>query len=244
MRKIKTLLVEDEREALQGLKAYLAECCGQVEVCGEALSVSKAVKLCRQHSPDLVFLDIEMPGGNGFELLKLFGNAARPEIIFTTAHEHYAIRALREGASDYLLKPIDIDELKRAVQKAEERLNGKTAIFPVLPSKLRILTNNGMQFISQREVLLIEADGRYSIFHLAEGKTLVTAKNIGRFEEELYYKGFFRVHKSYLINCEHISLVAEGTNALVVLSDKRTIEIARRKRTELQDYLKLRTGRV
>lgn len=232
MKKIRTILVDDEVEALQGLRAFLTAYCPQVEICAEAISLQEASEHCRKLSPDVIFLDIEIPGGNGFELLQGFGEMARPEIIFTTAHAQYAVQALREGASDYLLKPIDIDDLCNAVKRVEERLHGKQALFPVLEAKLRIMTANGVEFIPQRHVLLIEADGRYCKVRLQGGRTLIAAKNIGEFEEELQYKGFFRVHKSWLVNCEHVTRVVEGAITLAVLSDDTSVEVSRRRRAE------------
>jgi two-component system, LytTR family, response regulator len=244
MRKIKALLVDDETEALEGLTAYIREFCPQVEICATALSVQDALKLCMKHSPDLVFLDVLMPGGNGFELLEALEEKARPEIIFTTAYEQYAIRALREGASDYLLKPVDIDELQRAVKKAEERLISRGPTFSAPAGRLRVLTLNGVEFIPQNEVLFIEADGRYSVVNLVHGKTIMAARNIGDFDADLAYKGFFRVHKSFLVNCAHINAVREVTGPVVILSGGRTIEIARRKKAEFMTYLDIfRNGR-
>ena len=240
MKKIRTILVDDETEAIRGLQAYLAAYCQQVEICATASSVAEAKQCCRQYSPDLIFLDIEMPGGSGFDLLSLFDGTARPEIIFTTAHAQHAIQAFREGASDYLLKPIDIGELKEAVKRTEARLNAKQALFPVLEARLRILTQNGMEFIPQRNILLIEARGRYSLFHLTDEKILSAARNIGEFEEELAYKGFFRVHKSFLVNCEHILSFHEKPESCIILSNQRKIEVARRKKNELLEYLNAR----
>ena len=237
MKKIRAILADDEVEALSGLKAFLSSFCPQVEICGEAVSLQEALLHCRKFSPDVIFLDIEMPGGNGFALLQEFDEHARPEIIFTTAHPQYAVQALREGASDYLLKPIDIDELRNAVKRVEERLLRKQAMFPVLEAKIRVLTNNGMVFVPQRDIICIEADGRYSQLHLANGRSLTTARNIGELEEELSFKGFFRVHKSWLINCEHVVRVVEAKVTLVVLSGDRSVEVSRRRRNDFLKFL-------
>lgn len=236
--KIKALIVDDEQDAIEGLKILLDEFCEGVEICSEATTASQAAERCEKYRPDLVFLDIEMPGGNGFQLLNAFGESGRPEIIFTTAHENYAIRALREGASDYLLKPIDIDELRNALAKVKARLSGKSNLFPVMEQKLRVLTSEGAVFVSQRDILYLEADGRYCVFYLLGGKKLLAAKNIGELEEELKFKGFYRVHKSFLVNCEHIARVMEKGECAVELTGGLVLEISRRRKTDFVEFLK------
>ena len=232
------MVVEDEQDSVDGLIAMLHEFCPEVSVAATARTAQEAIHKAGLIRPDLIFLDVEMPGGSGFQLIESFSNGGRPEIIFTTAHEHYAIRALRENASDYLLKPIDIDELVQAVRKAAERLSGQSSVFPVLEQKLRILTPEGMHFASQRDVLFIAADGRYSRFYFLGGKTLLAAHNIGEYEDELCYKGFFRVHKSYLVNCEHIARVGGENGLELVLNENHRLEISRRRKAEFLDYLK------
>lgn len=236
--KIKALIVEDKHDAVEGLAALLKEFCSGVEICGKAGSVKEAIEKCEKHRPDLIFLDIEMPGGNGFQLLDAFAQSGRPEIVFTTAHENYAIRALREGASDYLLKPIDVDELQTAIEKVMNRLANNASVFPVMEQKLRVLTTEGTVYISQREIIFIEADGRYCLFHLSDGKKLMAAKNIGEFEEDLAFNGFFRVHKSYLVNCEHIQRIREKGESKVELTGGHALEIARRKKADFAVFLK------
>jgi two-component system, LytTR family, response regulator len=235
MQKIRAIVIEDEKDAAAGLQAMVAEFCEGIEIVGMAHTAKEGIVLCAKTSPDLIFLDVEMPGGSGFDLLNKFEGKGKPEIVFTTAHADYAIAALRKDASDYLLKPIDIDELIAAVRKVRAKLFDKLSSFPVLEQKIRILTNEGTVFVSQRDIIFIEADGRYCKIQLVEGKKMMTARNIGEFEEDLRMKGFYRIHKSYLINCEHIVEEKEGQ---VMLRGEYWLEIARRKKTEFGDFLR------
>jgi two-component system LytT family response regulator len=233
------ILIDDEPDAIVTLQTILDTYCEGIEVVGKADNAFKAFKLIEEFNPELIFLDVEMPGINGFDLLEELTDP-RPEVIFTTAYEKYAISAIRNNAVDYLLKPIDVDELINAVKKAEERLNKKSG--PAKNSgvdyKIKLASLDEIIFASPSEIINIEGDGRYTRVHFVSGKVMLIAKNLKEFEDELLPSGFFRVHKSQLINCNHVKKISNTDGYFVELSNNKSIEISRRRKMEFMEFLK------
>lgn len=231
---MKILIVDDERTALAGLRVLLSEFCENAEVVGEASSAIEALKLIRTNRPDLVLLDIEMPGGNGFEMLEALDEHQRPHFIFITAHAEHSIRAVRAGASDYLLKPVDVDELVAAIEHVRKKLNKQEEepLASVSGHRVRISDNRGIQFVPVSEIICIRSDGRYSVISLISGAEHTVAKTLGDFEMELNAHQFFRVHRSYLINCRHVESISHTDGGFVEMKTGKSIEISRRKKAE------------
>ena len=227
---IRALLIDDEKNALTALRMMLEQFCPQVTVVGESQSAMEGLLLIRKHVPDVLFLDVEMPGGTGFDLLDAVSKKEFA-IIFTTAHEQYTIPAIRAGAVDYLLKPINMDELRKAVERLDQLIGEKQAL-RLAPDTVTISNSDGTWFVSASEILCVEAAGRYSRFYLTEKRQYVISKNLGEVEEEIAQQGFFRVHKSWLVNCSHVMHISNSDGGFAILSDKREIEISRRKRSE------------
>jgi two-component system LytT family response regulator len=231
---LKALIIDDEKDAVIGLRTMLQDFCEGVEVVGEAYSAIEGLKLIRHFNPDLIFLDVEMPGGNGFDMLEALQDRS-VRVVFTTAYDNYSIRALRADADDYLLKPLDIDDLQNAVEKVR-RIVGKTrprdhSLSPE-EYRLRLNSQKGIVFVSCSEVVHIEGDGRYSTVYTSAGEQYVVTRNLGEFEEELTRFRFFRVHKSHLINCRHVERISHADGGFVELSNGQSIEISRRKKAE------------
>lgn len=227
---LKTVLIDDEKNARIALRKMLEQFCPDVSVIGEAQNAIEGLVLIRKLEPDLVFLDVEMPGGTGFDLLDA-SDKRTFTTIFTTAHEQYTIPAIRSGAVDYLLKPINLDELRNAVVRvAQERKKAA----PAAPAAdvLTISNADGTWFVSPSQVICIEGERRYSRFYLADGKEHVVSHTLGELEEQLEKAGFFRVHKSWLVNCAHVKHISSADGGFAVLSNNKEIEISRRKRAE------------
>jgi two-component system, LytTR family, response regulator len=233
---LKALLIDDEKNALSALRKMLEQFCPDVTVVGEANTAFEGLQLIRQHEPDLVFLDVEMPGGTGFDLLDMLDKKTFTT-IFTTAHEQYAIPALRSGAADYLLKPVSLDELRAAIRRV---ISGKEKTGTTPPAEeLRISISNsdGTWFVPAASIICVEGDGRYSRFYLADGREYLVSRNLGELEEELSSAKFFRVHKSWLVNCRHVVRISSADGGFAILSNGKEIEISRRKRAEFMQVM-------
>jgi len=232
---INVLIVDDEPAAIQGLSKLLETFAGDIKVCATATDMQEALRMAELHKPDLVFLDIEMPGGNGFTLLD-----ALPDrkflVVFVTAYANYAIRAIRNRAFDYLLKPVDRDELAALVEKVKKHFSGQ----PAPNYKIRISLKDSVLYAIPHEILYIKGDGRYSHLFFTDGRCVSPARNIKQFEGELQPYGYFRIHKSYLVNCAHIVRFFQKEGSFVEMKDGMKIEISRRKKADFMEYVNLR----
>jgi two-component system, LytTR family, response regulator len=248
---IKALIVDDEQKARNVLRHHVEQNCPQISELREAESVDAALEVLGEFNPDIVFLDIEMPHRNGFDLLSAVGT---PDfhVIFTTAYHHYAIRAIRFSALDYLMKPVDPEELVGAVQRhLEKRLETqeRKKLFDNLAdnmrkedvSKFRIAVpgTDGVLFFSVSEILRFEAEGSYTHIVLTNRKPIVASRNMKHFEDMLEDFDFLRIHKSHLVNREHIRGITSDRDR-VLLSDQSEVEISRRKKPEILALLGLR----
>jgi two-component system LytT family response regulator len=242
MSMIKTILVDDEPRGLSALKMLLKLHCPQVKIVAECSDAGSALEQISALTPDLVFLDISMPEKSGFDLL----NELRPvrfEIIFITAHNEYTIQAFKYSAIDYLLKPVDEDQMIEAVCRAEERIIQKVSARRVetflynlqkvqVPGemKLCIADMKGFRVIHLADVIYCESDSSYTVFHLVGGQSIITSKSILEYELLLEQSHFCRIHKSFLVNLQHIKEYIRGEGGSVVLSDGKTVEVSRRKK--------------
>ncbi len=237
--RLKALIVDDEKDVSQALKLLLNKTCPDIEVIGVVHSAMDAVKALKKEMADVLFLDIEMPGGNGFDLLEIVDNKEL-YVIFTTAHSEYAIKAIKNGAKDYILKPVDPDELINSVAKARKEIesiktNGSST---KMSPTLSISTPKGLMFVSKQDVIYIKADGRYSELYCKDEQRYTVCKNIGEYEQELSKDFFFRVHKSYLINCKHVVKINSSDGGFVQMNNNSEIEISKRKKAEFLKFLK------
>jgi two-component system, LytTR family, response regulator len=247
---ISSVIVDDEPANIRILKKMLADFCPNVQVIAEAKDVRQGVDIIRQTKPSLVFLDIEMPYGNAFDLLdKLM--PVEFEIIFITAFNEYALKAFRYSALDYLLKPVSIQELKGAVEKAFQRIDLK-----ITNAQLKNLLENlkkekeglqqvalpakdGFIFVPTDDILRCEASGAYTHVFTRNNGEILSSKSIGEYEEMLPENIFFRVHHSHLINLYEIKKYHRGRGGYVEMKDGMLIDVAVRRKDEFLAKLSL-----
>ncbi len=241
---LKTIIVEDEKTSRDILKNYLSKYCPKVNLLGEAENIEEALVLIRNNELDLVFLDVEMPYGNAFDLLDKVGDR-QFETVFVTAYNQYALDALNAHASYYLLKPISIDKLIDAVDyvseiKEKENSLQQTVLKPVhtqVAGKITIPQQNGFEVLEVKDILYCQADDNYTQIYLNEKKKLVS-KTLKYFEESLAEKGFARVHKSYLVNVNEIVEYRKGKGGYVVLSNGKQIMVSPSRKKELLSFFR------
>ena|SRR6218665_991244 len=237
---MKALIIDDEKKGREILQKLLEKYCPEVEVAGFGADAEEGYELIVKHGPDIVFLDIEMPNGNGFSLLEKFDRIGF-QVIFTTAYETYAVRAIKHHALDYLLKPIDIDELKKAVESAKSATGDKTTARyqefikdrrQEIITRIALPIKEGIIYLTISEIIRIESDGSYSTFYLQDGKKYVVSKNLKEYEDLLPVKLFFRSHKSHLINIKKVKKYLRTDGYFAEMDDGSMIEISRRKKDE------------
>ncbi|MEO6406048.1 MAG: LytTR family DNA-binding domain-containing protein [Ferruginibacter sp.] len=247
---INSIIVDDEARGIGTLKKLLNEYCPEVKVIAECNNADDALDKIELLSPQLAFLDISLPGKNSFELLAELEGIPF-EIIFVTAHNDYALQAFQYSAVDYLMKPIDEDLLVESVKRAAQRINSKeinhniSALLHNLQKtqspgemKLCITSLKGFQVMELKDILYCEASSNYTNFHFTAGSSICTAKSIHEYEELLEDCGFIRIHKSYLINLLHVKEYLRGEGGTVVLSNKKELEVSRRKKEEFLKKMK------
>jgi len=240
---LKAIIIDDEPYCCEILAAMLASDCPEVEVISICSNAAQGLTAIRQHSPDLVFLDVEMPKMNGFEMLEEI-SAINFHLIFTTSYDQYALKAIRFSAIDYLLKPIDREELKKAVQKVKERFQVmipqqleilmekiKQSANPV--NKIALPTMEGLQMIPVDTIVSCESDDNYTTIKLKTNKKLIVTRSLKEMEEILEQHSFIRVHRFYLINLNEIEKYIKGDGGYLVMSDGTSIDVARNKKEVL-----------
>ena len=247
---MKVIITDDEILVAQNLEMLLKRYCPDIIVEGIAHSAKDAEALIRDKRPDIVFLDVEMPNGNGFDLLKRF-DQINFGVIFVTAFDHYAIKAIKYSAIDYLLKPIDINELVAAVEKADQQIKNKCVNQGLnlllnnlaQPSarlqKLTLPTMDGMIFVNIDEILYCKSDGNYTSFYLANGQTPMATRQIGTYEDLLPEPLFCRIHRQYIVNVNKVSKYIKGRGGYVVMSDGKVIDVSVRKKEDFLNAYKV-----
>lgn len=240
---LKAILIDDEPDNVKLLALQLKLYCPQVSVIAECTDSREGLTKIKELKPDMVFLDIEMPFMNGFELLEAVGQL-NFQVVFVTAYDQFAIKAFKFSALDYLLKPIDARELQAAVAKAEQP--AKTASQQVqmlkqqlntgghkLPDKIALPYQNGVIFTELAKVMYCEADNNYTRFILQDGKQYIIAKTLGSIQEILEDHNFVRVHRQYLVNLDHIVKYVKGEGNYLVMPDQKNIPVARKQKEKL-----------
>ncbi len=239
---IKSIIVDDEKHGRENLLGILRYHCPDVFVAGEANSVETAITLIQDENPDLVFLDIEMPLANGFHLLEHFENP-RFEVIFVTAYDNYAIKAIRFSAADYILKPINYNDLKAAVDKVSRRIIQKEENKRIRelhrniqqPGNPRIglPTADRIEFVDVKTIIHCKGEGNYTHIYLEDGRHLFVAKTLVEFEELLTEYSFVRTHKTHLVNLKHITAYLKTDGGMLQLSNGDKVAISRRRKDEV-----------
>jgi len=241
---MRAILVDDEPDGIRTLKKLLELNCPEVEIVATCSSAADAISKLEEAKPELVFLDVRMPGGSGIDMLAELSEIDF-EVIFVTAHDEYMLQALQFSAVDYLMKPVDEDRLKEAVQRVEERLKGKrnsrqgeTLLHNInkvgypLEMRLCLPTQKGFTIVKLEEIIYCEAQRSYTIFRLVNNKSIIISKPLFDYDKLLADTIFLRVHKSFLINLMHIKEYMRGEGGTVVMSDGMEVEISRRKKEQ------------
>jgi two-component system LytT family response regulator len=241
MKKIRTLIVDDEELARKNLEFLLNDYCEGIQVIGEVGNVREAKKFLNSNKIDLLLLDIEMPNGSGFELLESIKDEIDFKIVFITAYHEYALKAFKYSAVDYLLKPINPEELQAAINKVKPGSDKDS------PEKIEALIENmgkrgeqlekialasmeGLQFVNLDEIMYCESQDNYTQFFLTDGRRIMVSKTIKFFEEVLDQAKFFRVHRSNIINLRYIDKYVKGEGGFVVLKQGARIPVSRRRK--------------
>ncbi|HAS40727.1 MAG TPA: DNA-binding response regulator [Microscillaceae bacterium] len=246
---MKTIIIDDNESAQESLEELIQTYCPQLTLAGKAFNIQEGQKLIEQVSPALVFLDVEMPTGTGFELLQQL-----PEIhfkvIFTTAHEKYALKAIKFSALDYLLKPIDAEELVEAVSKTQQdtqqnefELKMET-LFQNLANnqtdqKMMLRDKYGFQITSVKDIIRLEADRNYTHFFIKDQKPLLISKSLKDYEKLLPPEQFFRCHKSHIVNLNYLLRYDRREDDILIFQDGSKVPVSRRKLEMLLERIKL-----
>jgi two-component system LytT family response regulator len=238
---LRAVIVDDEQKSCENLKILLEDFCANVEVLQMANSVADAIVAIQKYKPDVIFLDIQMQKETGFDLLKKISEI-NFEIVFVTAYSEYAIDAFKFSAIDYLLKPIDINDLKAAVEKlgkktADKAINQKVDILMqnfkaenAESYRLAISDADGITFVGINEIVYCEGSSNYTNFHLQNGKKFIVAKTLKEYEELLCNYNFFRIHNSYLINLKEVKKYFRGDGGYVQMSNDEKLDVSKRKK--------------
>lgn len=242
---MRALIIEDEAHSSKTLLNFLSKYCPSIEVAGVASNVESAVKSIKELSPELLFLDIDLPDGSGFDVLDQI-EMPWPKVIFVTAYNQYAIKAFQVSAVDYLLKPVDPELLIKSVEKAvaqpesaetdnkkmdvlrENRRSGNL-------NRIALPTQNGVQLVKTDQIVRLEADGNYTTVYLQDKTRVVVSRKIKDFESWLEDLPFFRIHQSHIVNLQMIDRYIKGEGGTVIMEDGSQLEVARRRK---DDFLK------
>ena len=247
---MKALIIDDEPDNVRLLAIQLARHCPQIEIVGQFTDSTAGLRAIQTLRPGLVFLDIEMPVMNGFQLLERLGDIFF-HIVFVTAYDQYAVRAFRFSALDYLLKPIDTVDLIATVRRAEattrinpEQVELMRAYYSAGPTTTRGLPSlgrialphaSGIMFVETKQIIYCEADSNYTRFHLENGELYMVAKTLGDVQEVLEMGNFVRVHRQYIVNLDHIRKLVRGEGTYLLLSNGISIPVARQQKDRLME---------
>ena len=245
---VRAIIVDDEPYCCEALATLLERYCPEIKISDICYSGESALAAIREIRPQLIFLDIEMPHMNGFEMLEKLP-AIDFGLIFTTSYDQYAIKAIRFSALDYLLKPVDREELQKAVQKAIKHLRQplsqqleillqKMNNASSSPQKIALPTMEGLQMVSLDAIISCESDSNYTIFYLKGKQKIVVSRTLKDVEEMLEDYSFFRVHNSYLVNINEINKFIKGEGGYLLMSDGTTVDVSRSKKEELLKKLR------
>ena len=242
------IIIDDEKNGAEALQLLLQQACKGVRIVSVEHSASQGIASIQQLKPDLVFLDIEMPTATGFDVYEATKNS-NYEIIFTTAYEHYALKAFKTQAIDYLLKPIDLEELVMAVEKAKIRIETKTgnghnhadlsALFKKIGSrakKITIPTSEGILLVAANDIIYLESDSNYTNIFLKDGRKILVSKTLKFFEKQLQECNFCRVHSAYFVNLDEIERYVKGDGGFLIMHNKASVPVSRSYKQELLQH--------
>ena len=244
---IHCVIIDDEHDSIDVLEMLIKSHCPRVIIDAACASAKEGIKAIRQYQPDLVFLDIEMPHMNGFDLLEEFDEVLF-DIVFITAYQQFAIKAFKYSALNYLLKPVDQDDLVSTIERIGARrmppireqinvlMEGMIHREKQAIPRIALTTSYGMLFVDTRDILYCQSDNNYTTVHVAGDHKIVVSKTLKEIDETLSGPDFYRVHNSYLINLHHVRKFVRGDGGYVVMDDGATVSISR---TRKQEFLEL-----
>lgn len=246
---IKAVIIEDEKKSAEALAQLLQKNCPDVTILGKVENVKDAIESVRNLKPELIFLDVMMPDGSGFDVLEKISDL-KFDVIFTTASEKFAVKAIKYSALDYLLKPIDAEELKAAVKKVQDRKNiisPEQNLQSLLEnikksdeqySKITLPAGNAYEVVLVKDIIRCEANDNYTNVYLAGGKKFLVSGTLKHYEELLPEKDFVRAHHSHLINMNHMTRFLKEDGGYAMMSDGSKVEVSRRKKEEFLKRMK------
>lgn len=241
---IKAILIDDETDALEMLEWQLNQYCPGVSIAAMCVSADDGIAAIKKNLPDIIFLDIEMPHKSGFEVIKAFPDPSF-DIIFTTAYSQFALQAFKTAALDYLLKPIDAEDLKKAVTRFEKKqlhqgLKHQLELLlqeykpsPAAIERVALPTQDGIMFVHPKEIVRAEASGNYTAIFFDNNKKILLAKTLKDIEELVNQHSFIRIHQSHLVNINHIAMYSKVDGGIVVMKDKSRLPVSRQRKEEL-----------
>ena len=243
MSKLKAIIIDDEASSRQSLSKKIALHCADVEIIAECENGEQGMMAIEEKKPDIVFLDVEMPRMNGFTMLQHLSNRSF-ELIFTTAYDHYAIRAIKFSALDYLVKPIEVEDLKTAIEMVKQKRKQSTTnerletlLHNLMNEKnqanrIAIPSIEGLQFVEVNDIIYLEAESNYTVVYIKPSQKITVSKTLKDFEELLPPNIFIRIHHSWIINKNHVQKYLRGEGGQVIMSNGKTLDVARRKKDE------------
>ncbi|HEY0653739.1 MAG TPA: LytTR family DNA-binding domain-containing protein [Chryseosolibacter sp.] len=247
---LKSIIVDDEFKSRESLKALIEKFCESIEVATLCQNGDEAIRAIAEYKPDIVFLDIQLQRESGFDILEKL-DKVEFEIIFTTAYSEFAVRAFKFSAIDYLLKPVDVNDLRNAVEKARKRILGNISermnqLAQTIKgntfkhSRLAVPSSEGLVFVSVDNILYCEASGNYTNIHMSDGRKFVVSRTLKEYEEMLDGLDFFRIHNSFLINLHLIKKYIRGEGGQVVMTNDQALDVSKAKKKSFLEKIKIK----
>lgn len=247
---LRSIIIDDEFKSREVLKSLIEKFCDDIEVSATCHNGEEAIAAIHTHKPDVIFLDIQLQSETGFEILQRLDKIDF-EIIFTTAYSEFAIKAFNFSAIDYLLKPIDIELLRKATEKARKRIVGSIServaqLAENLKgnsfknSRLAIPASDGLEFITVGDIIYCEASGNYTNIYLGDNRKFIVSRTLKEYEDLLEDQDFFRIHNSHLINLNAIKKYIRGEGGQVVMKNDKTLDVSKMKKKGFMDKIKLK----
>lgn len=232
---LKCVAIDDELSALENISIIINEKIENAEIVGTASNIIEGIKLIRKLKPDLVFLDISMPNGTGFDLLDIYGEI-NFEFVFVTAYEEYSIQAIKKSASDYILKPIDVEELKETIERVLQKINSFDS--DIVGNRLTVNSKAGIEFVHIKDIIRVEAQKSYAKLFVENREPIFVTKALSELEKKLPTNIFHKCHRSHLINISKVKKYLHQDGGIIILTDNIEIPISNSKKNEILSLLK------